>query len=141
MASDEGADKKVNGNVIRLPSTNHALLRKIKHAEWLGQFAMSLGTTPPGREPVPLTPFRTGAINRLNYAAEYIRLLEKELFWLARDNRGLRRQVQHLGGTVPPPFQPEAEAAHLKEGAEDGSSSDDRSDDGRGDDPQGGSGR
>jgi hypothetical protein len=66
------------------------------HRVWLLQFSEALlaqyrrpdGTT------VPMTPFRSGAVNRLKLAAEYIRLLEADL-------RKSREEKKHDARTAP----------------------------------------
>lgn len=55
------------------------VLRRLNHADWLGQFAQVLNLKAPGSP--PMTPMRQGAITRLELAAKYIRLLEKDLHW------------------------------------------------------------
>jgi len=53
-------------------------LRKLAHADWLVQFAVSLQMTREKRG-APMTPFILGAISRLQMAADYIRLIERDL--------------------------------------------------------------
>jgi hypothetical protein len=62
-----------------LSSVPDDVLRRMNHAEWLGDFAKVIGTTRPGGP--PMTVFRQGATERLRLAERYIRLLEKELHW------------------------------------------------------------
>ena len=58
-------------------------LRRMNHAEWLGQFSVVLDTPVQGR-PTPMTPFRMGAITRLKLAARYIALLEADVVALQK---------------------------------------------------------
>lgn len=139
MTEPKGSDgTKMNGEVT-YAGASHAILKSMKLADWLGQFAVLMGADVPGRPPKPMTPFRQGAITKLKMSSEYMRQIETELFWLSRDNKGLRRQVEHLGGTVPPPFRRETEDVHASM-ADNGATDDDRSKDGS-DDDQGGNGR
>lgn len=97
--------------LIITPQMDAAVLRKMNHKEWLGEFAKILQMQRGGVN-IPMTPFRKGTIGRLQLAEQYIMLLEKELHWLSRDNKVLRRQVHHLGGVVGEPFDAAAEELH-----------------------------
>ena len=63
-------------------TTTHSLsdeaLRKLPHADWLAQFALTLQTTRVKRGQ-PVTPFLLGAVSRLQMAADYIRILEADI--------------------------------------------------------------
>jgi hypothetical protein len=52
-------------------------LRKLNHADWLAQFALTLHDTRIKRGQL-VTPFLLGAVSRLQMAADYIRLLEAD---------------------------------------------------------------
>lgn len=104
----------INGNVIPPPKTPDLppeVLRRLPHAQWLDDFATALHTSRQKRGAL-VTPFLLGAITHLNRAAQYIRLLHNDLHWLSRDNKLLRKQVEHLGGLAAPPFRPDAEEVH-----------------------------
>jgi hypothetical protein len=68
------------------------LLRKLNHAEWLGQFAIILELQTETRR--PMTPFRAGAISRLRMAAEYIDLLQREQRDLVRERLFLENELR-----------------------------------------------
>ena len=60
------------------------LLRQMNHAQWLAQFSEVLKVSPrDGRDAIPMTPFRAGAISRLKMAADYIGLLQADLVKLS----------------------------------------------------------
>ena len=66
-------------------------LRKLNHAEWLSSFAVALAV--PGR---PMTPFRVGAMERLALAADYIRLLQKDIAKLKVEIADLQADITEL---------------------------------------------
>jgi hypothetical protein len=70
---------KINPDQLQLMAD--ATLRRMDHAQWLRLMAVTLEQAP-ARRGIPLTPFRSGAIERLRLAVKYIELLERE----ARDN-------------------------------------------------------
>jgi hypothetical protein len=82
---------KINGSELIEGSVQHVMtaeiaddvLRKMNHAEWLEQFSTVLSIQPTGRTN-PMTPFRVGAISRLQLANRYIKLLESEARMNAR---------------------------------------------------------
>ena len=60
------------------------LLRQMNHAQWLAQFSEILKVSPrDGRDAIPMTPFRAGAISRLKMAADFIGLLQADLVKLS----------------------------------------------------------
>lgn len=95
---------------IKVPELNPEVLRRIKHDEWLADFSTTMQA---GREKRGglMTPFLQGAITKLQWAAQYIRLLKSDLHWLARDNKLLRKHIEHLGAVPAPAFRPAAEEA------------------------------
>lgn len=95
---------------IKAPDLPDELLRKQPHASWLEQFSASLQVTRNKRGGI-VTPFLEGAITRLQWASRYIKLLQSDLHWLSRDNKLLRKHIEHLGGVPAPPFRPDAESA------------------------------
>lgn len=62
---------------VTVPQMPDATLRRMNHVEWLAQFAAVLNMKHPGRDN-PMTPFRAGAISRLQLCRQYILLLEHE---------------------------------------------------------------
>ena len=72
------------GETIVVPQMPDDVLRRMNHAEWLGNFSSTLAMSIPGRAN-PMTPFRAGAITRLQLAKRYVELLEHE-------NRMFRRK-------------------------------------------------
>lgn len=96
---------------LKVSDPDPALLRRMNHREWLDTFSVSLQIGRDRRR-APVTPFLEGAVTRLHYAALYIQLLQTDLHWLARDNKLLRKHIEHLGAVAAPPFRPQAEADH-----------------------------
>jgi hypothetical protein len=70
-------------------------IRRMNHGEWLSQFAVTLEVSQKDR-PVPMTPFRAGAISRLRFAAAYIDLLEREARDYVREIEVLKHENEIL---------------------------------------------
>jgi hypothetical protein len=121
MASSGGSgesDGLAAVEAVGVPDVDEKVLRKMNHVEWLRQFAQVLQVQPRDRAS-PMTPFRAGAIGRLTLASRYIGVLVRELHWLAKDNRELRKKLERLGATVPPPYDSAAEQRYAGEEAKD----------------------
>ena len=94
--------KKPNGETIAVPGVPEEVLRGMNHREWLAQFSEVLKVSPrDGRDAIPMTPFRAGAISRLKMAAEFIGLLQADIrelqHTLAATNRDLTRALAANG--------------------------------------------
>ena len=102
-----GAPAAVLPGVDEVPE---AVVRAFGHAEWLRQFSVALQYRPdpavPGRHvPVEMTPFRQGAVAKLQLAARYIHLLEDDLALLKAENARLKAAYAPISD--PPEGPPE----------------------------------
>jgi phosphoenolpyruvate synthase/pyruvate phosphate dikinase len=84
-------------NDEQLQIVAEATLRRMDHLEWLRMLAATLEQAP-NRRGIPMTPFRSGAIERLRLAVKYIELLHREARDYERAIAALEDEIVTLKG-------------------------------------------